>query len=139
MNDTPPEQAPEPTPAERQAALEAKAGRIGGILGRLARRVVTTAQPEVERAAERARAAAETALPRIEQAATRAANGAVEFAKAHEDEIRRVAETGARVAADRVVHPALRPLVDAAAQDLQRPALPAPGEPPAGPPPPAQR
>ena len=90
--------------------------RVGGMLGRLARRVVDSARPEAERAAAKARAAAQAARPHIERAAAQAAD----FAKAHDEEIRRVAEAGAHIAADRMVPPLLRPVVNAAREELRR-------------------
>jgi hypothetical protein len=112
---TPPESTSR-DPAARQAEIEAKAARIGGILGRLARRVAANARPEAERAAQRARAAAEAARPHVEDAGRRA----VEFARAHDQELLRAAELSARVAADRIVPPAVRPIVDAAELGLRR-------------------
>ncbi len=135
-NDAPGDAQPDPTSStedaqrKRQAEIEASASRLGGMIGRFARRVVTNAKPEVERAAAHARAAAETARPHLERAAAQA----VDFAKAHEHEIKRVAERGARVVANGVVPQSLRPIMNAAEQELRR--GPAPPEAPPSPPPP---
>ena len=115
--ETPHEPAAEPTDLER---FERKAVRVGGILGRMAKNIAARAQPAVERGVERARAAAEAAAPHVE----RAAQQAKDYAQTHDEQIRRVAETGARMAADRIVPPVLRPMVNAAEQELRRPSNP---------------
>jgi len=107
----------EPTDLER---FEQKAVRVGGILGRMAKKIAERAKPEVERRVEQARAAAESAAPHIE----RAAQQAKDYVQTHDEQIKRVAETGARIAADRIVPPMLRPIVNAAEQELRRPAPP---------------
>ena len=110
---TPPPPPPEPTEFER---LEERAAQIGGALGRMARKFAARAKPEVELRAKQARAAAEAARPHVE----RAAQQARDYVTEHQDQITHVAETGARIAADRIVPPMLRPLVDAAQQEIQR-------------------
>ena len=106
-----------------QARAEEVAMRIGTALGRLARRVAASAGPEVERRAKQARTAAEAARPHIEHAAAQTRD----YVQAHDEEIKRVAQAGARIAVSRVVPPSLRPIVDAAEQKLHG------DEPPAGP------
>ena len=96
--------------------IEQRAAQIGGTLGRLARNLAARAKPEFDRRAQQARSAAEAARPHVE----RAAQQTRDFVVAHDEEIKRVAETGARMAADRVVPPVLRPMVNAAQQELQR-------------------
>jgi hypothetical protein len=108
-------QAQEQTDAER---LGEQAARVGGILGRMAKSLAARAKPEVELRARQARAAAEAARPHVE----RAAQQAKEYVQTHDEQIIRAAETGARFAADRVIPPAIRPLVDAAERELRRPA-----------------
>ena len=105
-----------PTGSTDAGSLEEKAARVGGALGRIARNLAARAKPEVERRAKQARAAAEAARPHVE----RAAQQARDYAKAHDEQIMRAAETGARLAADRVIPPALRPIVNAAEQELRR-------------------
>jgi len=120
---------PEPQPAPSEAApsapapsdterLEQKAVRVGGMLGRMARNLAARAKPEMELRAQQARAAAEAARPHVE----RAAQQAKEYVQTHDEEIKRAAESGVRFAANRVIPPAIRPLVDAAEQELRRPA-----------------
>ena len=94
--------------------------RSGGILGRFAKNIAARAKPEVELRAKQARAAAEAARPHVE----RAAQQAKDYVQTHDEEIMRAAETGARFAANRVIPPTIRPLVDAAEQELRRPATP---------------
>ena len=110
---TSPPPPPEPTEIER---LEERATQIGGALGRMARKFAARAKPEVELRTKQARAAAEAARPHIE----RAAQQARDYVTEHQDQITHLAETGARIAADRIVPPMLRPLVDAAQQEIQR-------------------
>ncbi len=112
-----PEAPAPPTDAER---LEEQAARVGGFLGRMAKSIAARAKPEVELRARQARAAAEAARPHVE----RAAQNAKEYVQAHDEEIRQAAETGARFAANRVIPPTIRPLVDAAEQELRRGAAP---------------
>lgn len=113
----PAEPLAEPTDLER---FEQQAVRVGGILGRMAKNIAARAKPEVERRVEQARAAAEAAAPHVE----RAAQQAKDYVQAHDEQIKRVAETGARIAADRLVPPVLRPIVNAAEQELRRPVPP---------------
>ena len=108
-----PDPAPAPTDAER---FEEKAARVGGILGRMAKNLAARAKPEVERHAKQARAAADAARPHVE----RAAQSARDYVETHDQQIMRAAETGARMAADRIVPPVLRPIVNAAEQELRR-------------------
>lgn len=116
------EPAPEPPPAATPQTdaerLGEQAARVGGILGRMAKGLAARAKPEVELRARQARAAAEAARPHVE----RAAQQAKEYVQTHDEQIIRVAETGARFAADRVIPPAIRPIVDAAERELRRPA-----------------
>ena len=110
--------APAPAPAAPSGAerLEERAAQIGGVLGRFARNLAARAKPEVERRAAQARAAAEAARPHME----RAAQQAREYVETHDEQIRHVAESGARMAANRIVPPSLRPIVNAAEQELRR-------------------
>ncbi|MGE3857366.1 MAG: L-2-amino-thiazoline-4-carboxylic acid hydrolase [Dehalococcoidia bacterium] len=126
-----PAEAPAPPPhvPDEAERLEQKAARVGGILGRMARNIAARAKPEVELRAQQARAAAEAARPHVE----RAAQQAKDYVQTHDEELKRVAETGARFAANRVIPPAIRPLVDAAEQELRRPAPLAPEPPPTAP------
>ena len=123
---TPDEPTPEPAaataPPSDAERLEEQAAHLGRVLGRFARKLGERAKPEAERLAQQARTAAEAARPHVE----RAAQQAVDYVQAHEEEITRAAETGARFAADRIVPPALRPLVDAAEQELRRGEQPRP-------------
>ena len=116
----------EPTPAPPTDAerLEEQAARVGGFLGRMAKSIAARAKPEVELRARQARAAADAARPHVE----RAAQNAKEYVQAHDEEIRHAAETGARFAANRVIPPTMRPLVDAAEHEIRRAAAP-PDEP----------
>ena len=129
----PAEDAPTPTattateavPARVEASaapesLEERAGRVGGMLGRMARNLAARAKPEAERRVQQARDAAEAARPHVE----RAAQQARDYVAAHEDQITHAAETGARLAADRIIPPVLRPIVNAAEQELRRTADP---------------
>lgn len=109
---------PRPTPAE----LSATATRVGGMLGRFARRalaageqVARDARPEAERLAKQARAAAEAARPHIE----RAGQDAVRYVREHDTEIKQAARTGARITAMRAVPAPFRPVVNAL--DLSQP------------------
>ncbi|MSQ30877.1 MAG: hypothetical protein EXR64_02460 [Dehalococcoidia bacterium] len=112
---TPADATPD-APRGRQADMEAAAVRVGGILGRLARHIAANARPEAERALARARAAAEAARPHLGRAAAQAAD----FAKEYDAELRRVAGAGARIATDRIVPPLLRPIIDAAREEIGR-------------------
>ncbi|MEX2446488.1 MAG: hypothetical protein WD734_04040 [Dehalococcoidia bacterium] len=128
------ETAREETREDRRSAradeIEAKAARLGGMVGRFARRFAADARPEAERAgrlaAERARlaaqhglAAAQAARPHVERAAGQARG----YVHDHDDEIRRAARVAASLAATRAVPLPLRPIVDAASQELRRPPL----------------
>lgn len=110
------EAVPVPPAAPEPPTLEERAARMGGALGRVARRLAERAKPEAERRAQQMRAAAEAARPHVE----RATQQARDFVEAHDDEIRRAAEAGARIAAERAVPPVLRPIVNAAEQELRR-------------------
>ncbi len=125
---TAPDASPAATPAEptELERFEQQAVRVGGILGRMAKNIAARAKPEVERRVEQARAAADAAAPHVE----RAARQATDYVQAHDEQIKHVAETGARLAADRLVPPILRPLVNAAEQELRRPAPPHQGDAP---------
>ncbi|MFA7249018.1 MAG: L-2-amino-thiazoline-4-carboxylic acid hydrolase [Dehalococcoidia bacterium] len=96
--------------------FEQQAARVGGALGRIARNLADRAKPEAERRARQARAAAEAARPHVE----RAAQQARDYVQTHDEQIKHAAEAGARMAADRVIPPALRPIVNAAEQELRR-------------------
>ncbi len=116
--------------ARPQPEWEETAARVGGALGRFARRAraaseqaIQDARPEAERLARQARAAAEAARPHVERAGRTVATEATRFAREHQDEIKRAARVGAELTARRVVPLPLRPLVDALeAEHLHRPA-----------------
>ncbi|MEX1022667.1 MAG: hypothetical protein WD058_05925 [Dehalococcoidia bacterium] len=130
------------TEGERNAEA---GGRVGGMLGRLARRArpeaerlaerarpeaerlaqrardlgghaAREARPEAERLAQVARAAVEAGRPHLE----RAGRGALQFARDHDDEIRRAARTGAEFTVRRAIPLPLQPIVHAVEGDLRR-------------------
>ena len=110
--------AEERRPAAEHAAREARE--------RL-RRAAEAAAPEMERIARRARAAVETARPHVEaakphvqQAAQDAVDRTRQYAREHEQEIRRAAGRAGRVAARGVTPAPLRPAVDAFEQELKQ-------------------
>lgn len=116
--------APAPNAAGRD--WEATGARVGGALGRFARRALSAgeqaardARPEAERLAQKARAAAEAARPHVE----RVGRDAVRYARDHEDELKRAARVGAEFTARNAIPLPLRPVVDAIeAERLIRPA-----------------
>ncbi|GMU41559.1 MAG: hypothetical protein AMXMBFR23_24250 [Chloroflexota bacterium] len=144
------DETPEPTPheASRDAAASA-----GGALGRLVRRArevaspgperdrlveqareaIEAAKPQAERLARQAKAAADAARPHVE----RAAREAVQYTRDHQDDIRRVAGTGAIEFARRSVPPTLRPVADAVERELHTPRPPRAAHPSAADVPPA--
>ncbi|MDO9443945.1 MAG: hypothetical protein Q7K37_01415 [Dehalococcoidia bacterium] len=146
MSETERPEANEPHEASRDAA-----GNVGGALGRLvrsARRVarpgperdrlveqaheaVEAARPQAERLAKQAKAAAEAARPHV----VRAAREAAAYTREHQDEIKRVAGTGATEFARRAVPPTLRPIANVVEQELRKPSSPraAGGTPPEAP------
>lgn len=81
-----------------------------------AERLAQRARPEAERLAQKARAAADAARPHVE----RAGREAIQYARDHEDEIKRAALTGAEFTARRAVPLPLRPIVNAVEDERRR-------------------
>jgi hypothetical protein len=79
-------------------------------------RLAQRARPEAERLAQKARAAADAARPHVE----RAGRDAIQYARDHEDEIKRAALTGAEFTARRAVPLPLRPIVSAVEDEHRR-------------------
>jgi hypothetical protein len=99
------------------------AARLGGVLGRAARRAVALgeeaareARPEAERLAQQARAAAEAARPRIEEAGRQA----IRYVRDHDEEIKRAAIVAGEITARQVMPARLRPIVHAIEADRWR-------------------
>jgi hypothetical protein len=124
MTEEPRPTGPDPDHPEYEVAE--RVGRTLGRFTRAARAAARTAQPGVQREAERlaqqAKAAAETARPHVQRAAGNAAERAAQFLQDHDEEIKRAASTGARIVAYRSTPAYLRPIVSAATEEFIRPA-----------------
>ena len=99
-------------PGDRPAAGEEAAARIGRSLGRFARaarKVARAQQPEAERLAQQAVAAARPVAARASQ-----------FVREHEAEIKQLGGSAARAAAYRAAPAPLRPVVSAVTDELLR-------------------
>ena len=94
-----------------------------------AQHAVDAARPEVERLARDAAAAAQSAAAFARPVVERVAHDAVDYARDHQDELRRAATSAADAAANlatqRIVPGPLRPMVDALRQELQNDEPPA--------------
>ena len=119
--------APEPSAPEppslgaslRRLAQAAGEAADAGIqeASRQALRAAEAARPEAERLAKQAKSALDAARPHAERAASQARDYVVE----HEDELKRAAGRGARIAADAATPRVLRPAVRAAEDELRKP------------------
>ena len=116
--------------------LDSKRGDIGSTAEKYAREAferaqhaVDAARPEVERLARDAAAAAQSAAAFARPVVERVAHDAVDYARDHQDELRRAATSAADAAANlatqRIVPGPLRPMVDALRQELQNDEPPA--------------